>query len=178
MLLVALMATAVGASAQGPKSFTPTGTLGIRSTFNLDDISLGAEGGVTIPDYRSSLLLGFDGRLGSRRVVVPEAPGTYYILRERRWMLSLELEQRLKAAQLGDGLTLEPYLRLGGGLTWGGYRAFGLFKPHSGLTFLPGAGLALNVDDQFIVRLGYQYRSSYASSIEPHRLMVGGAFTF
>jgi opacity protein-like surface antigen len=159
------------------KSFTPKGVLGFRTQWNLDDFLMGVEGGVTLPDYKTSLLAGFDFRLGSKRVVVQDSPNLYYIYRERRYMLSLTAEQRFAVLNLGGETELEPYVRVGAGIYFGDYRGT-TQKPSSQIVILPGGGLAVNFGDQFVARLGYQYLQTQTESIPIHRVLIGGSFTF
>lgn len=161
----------------GQKSFSPAGTLGLRTQWNFDDFFMGVEGGVTVPDYKTSLLAGFDFRLGPKRVVIQETPDLFYIYRERRYMLSLTAEQRFSVLELGGETSLEPYVRLGAGLTFGDFRGT-TQKPYNDLVLLPGGGLAFNFGDDFVARLGYQYLQTQTESIPPHRVLIGGTFSF
>lgn len=146
-------------------------TFGAEAGFNLDDFMMNLLGGIESPRLNGSLQAGFGFRFGSKKVLVEQSENLFYQFRERRYLLQLGLEKRIKMIDLSDDASLQGLAFFRGGFTFGDFRGTKI-NPESAFLPMPGAGLALRLPDGMF-RLGYQYMKLETGNVSPHRLFAG-----
>jgi hypothetical protein len=146
-------------------------TFGFGTNFNLDDVFLTFNGGIESPKANGSVTAGFALRPGSKKVQIEQPGDVIFQYRERRYMLSLGLEKRVKMIEFSEETSLQGLVMLHGGFTFGDFRGTAM-HPSNSLLLSPGAGFGLRLK-YALVKLGYQYLPLETSSISPHRVFIG-----
>ena len=148
---------------------------GFGMNFNHTDFMLGFNGGAAFEALDLSARLGFQFRVGSKRVLVEtEVPDVLVQYRERRYLLGIELEKRFTLTEFSSNERLGVWLAPWGGLSIGDYRGSKASSP-GGLAWSMQGGIFFNTDG-VVLRGGYAWLPLQTNSIVNHRIVFGVNF--
>lgn len=145
---------------------------GVGFLFNTTDILMDNAAGISLTELGLSAKLSFQTRLGTKRVLVEsDTPDVLYQYHERRYMLGIEADKRLKLTDLGESLELGGYLGGFAGMRFADYRGTDS-KADLGFGWEATGGAYLSNPKGFILRMGYHYIPLPTYNVIPHRLGI------
>jgi hypothetical protein len=152
----------------------PEVALGIN--FNGTDAMLNVGAGVSFQNIRTSAKLSFQPRLGAKRVLIETAsPNVLLQYRERRYLLGLEVDKRVKLTEFSEYTELG--LFVGGfiGMSFNDYRGTDA-RGSVDLGYQGMAGAYFGDARVCVLRLGYLYLPLPTQNVFPHRIGFSCAF--
>jgi hypothetical protein len=148
--------------------FTGGGTFGMN--FNGDDFFFSFAGDFQDRHFNWGIEAGFDFRPFHNRVLIQDDATTFHQYLEKKYLFWLGVEKRFFLLH-ANGLKFGLFASANGGYIFGNYR--GTKKnPVDGFTFIPKAGFAMDIDQQAIIRIGYEYLDPRTAEVSNHRIFV------
>lgn len=154
----------------------PLPQIGLDFNFNHTDVMLGAHAGIAVPKINASFAATFQGRIGSKRVLIEgEQPYVFYQYRERRYLLGVEADKRFLLREFNESTHFGAFLGGFGGLGFGDYRGTKQSAP-VGLAYSAMGGVYITEPKTVIIKLGYQYLPMHTQNVFDHRILLTFSF--